>query len=104
MKTLMFVLCFLCASVAWGQAAVGASALSAEPQMTQFYSHPKHAEQVGMGTEQRVLERSSSISAHGLLPLWEVAQVKESVPLGDIARALRQEHETAKKAVKVVTN
>src|SRR5438309_2512634 len=49
MKTLLVVLCLLCASVAWGQATAGTSALIAEPQITQFYSHPQHASQTGMG-------------------------------------------------------
>ena len=104
MKTLMFALCILCASVAWGQSAAGASAMSAEPVITQFYSHPRPAVQSGMAVEARVLERSTAVSGRGVLPLWEFATVSHETPLGDIARELRQQHETSKKAARVVTN
>ena len=104
MKTLLMILCLLCASVAWGQASVSASVLNAEPQMVQFFSHPQHAAQVGMGIERRVLERSVPIAAHGVLPLWEVAPVSQPIPLGDVARSLREEHETVRKAERVMTN
>lgn len=104
MKTLMFLFCILCASVVWGQSTLSASGLSAEPQPTQFQSHPQHASQIGMGAEQRILERSQNVVAHGARPLWEFAPVSHEIPLGDIARALRQEHESARKAEYVLNN
>ena len=94
----------LWASMAWGQAIAGGAALNAQPQVIQFYSHSQHASQLGMAIEQRVMERSSAVVEHGTKPLWEVAHLSETVPLGDIARELRQQHEADKKAVRVWTN
>jgi hypothetical protein len=88
--------------VVWGQSSLNPNGLSAEPQPTQFSDHPKHASQIGLATEQRIMERSQSIVAHGDRPLWEFAPVAQEIPLGDIARALRQEHETAPKAQHVL--
>jgi hypothetical protein len=102
MKTLLFAFCILCASVVWGQTTLSAPALSAEPQPLQFRDHPEHADQLGMAREQRIMERSLNISAHGTRPLWEFAPVSQEIPLGDIARAFRQEHETARKAEHVL--
>ncbi len=104
MKTLAFLSLVFCASLVWGQSAVGGGALSAEPQVPQFYSHPQHASQRGMAMEQRVLESSTAIVEHGVMPLWEVASLAPAVPLGDIARALRQEHEATRKAERTWTN
>jgi hypothetical protein len=104
MKTLLFLLCILCASVAWGQSTLGQSGLSSEPQVIEFHSHVQHASQIGMGTEHRVLEHSQNVMAHGQRPLWEFASLSQEVPLGDIARALRQEHELARKAARVISN
>ena len=69
MKTLLFLLFILCASVAWGQSSVGQSGLSCEPQVIEFRSHPQHASQIGMGAEQRVLEHSQNVMAHGERPV-----------------------------------
>ncbi len=104
MKTVAFLLCLLCASFVWGQSVVGMSGMSAEPQIPQFYSHPQHASQVAMASEQRILETSVPVVEHGLRPLWEVASVPQAIPLGDVARALRQDHTAAKKATRVWTN
>lgn len=104
MKLLAVAVGLLWASTAWGQAVVGGGALSAEPQVIQFYSHAQHASQLGMAIEQRVMERSSAVVEHGTKPLWEVGHLSETVPLGDIARELRQQHQPDKKAVRVWTN
>ncbi len=104
MRTLVFLLCLFCSSLVWGQSTVGMAGLSAQAQVPQFYSHEQHASQAGMATEQRVLERSMAVVEHGLKPLWEVAPVSQVAPLGDIARALRQEHQAARKAARVWTN
>jgi hypothetical protein len=66
--------------------------------MVSFFSHPSHATQQNMSQEQNLLERSNVVYAQGERPLWEVAPKSHTTPLGDIARALRKEHETAKKA------
>lgn len=97
MKTTLFVLCFLCATAAFGQN-IGYGSVSAEPVIPQFLSHQGHASQQPMGTEQNLLGQSALTSAHGERPLWEVASPSQVTPLGDSARVLKRSHETAKKA------
>ena len=101
--TLLSVVFLLCAGAAFGQA-VGAGALSAQPNIIEFQSHPQRAMQQGMGTSENLLESSTYSAAKGERPLWEVAKIKEPAPLGDTARMLRKEHETAKKTDKVWVN
>lgn len=104
MKSAVFVLCFLCGTVAFGQSvggSVGGATLSSTVQMS---SHPERASQTPMAVEQSLLENSNYIIAQGERPLWEVqppSQVRE-VPLGDIARMYRKDHELVKKADIVV--
>jgi len=100
MKTtlLLFALCLLGASAAFGQAAVGGAYLSNQPVVIEFPDHPQHAMQQSLSREQSVLESSIPVSAQGQRPLWEVAPVARVTPLGDIARMLKKEHEGAKKA------
>ena len=98
MKVTLAVLFLLCASAAFGQATAGASALSAQPVVIQMQSHPEHASYTPLGQEQYLSEKSTYTFGHGERPLWEVAPVKTEVPLGDVARALREEHLKARKA------
>jgi hypothetical protein len=98
MKTTLFLLLFLCATAALGQQAFVAPALSNEAQPLQMISHPGRAEQHPMATAENLLNNSAYASAQGERPLWEVAPTSTEIPLGDIARALKQEHLTAKKA------
>ncbi len=98
MKTMLFVLCFFCATAAFGQNGSTGSAVSAEPVITEFRSHSGRASQQPMGTEQNLLGQSGFTSAHGERPLWEVATPSQVTPLGDSARVLKKAHETAKKA------
>jgi hypothetical protein len=98
MKTTLFGLCFLCATAAFGQSAVGGGTLSNEVQVFQMASHPQRATQMPMAQEQNLFDRSGYSFVEGERPLWEVQPLAPKVPLGDIARALRKEHETAKKA------
>jgi len=102
MKTAVFAICFLCATGAFAQ--VGAQSLSADPQILQLTSHPMHASQHPMGEEQSLLTSSGFTSATGDRPLWEFASNRPEVPLGDIARNLKKEHLTAKKAEKVLND
>jgi hypothetical protein len=101
MKTTLFALLFLSASAAFGQAG---SSVSAEPQPIQINSHVQHASQHSIQSEQSLLITSdSNISARGERPLWEAgAKPPAQTPLGDVARLLRTEHTTVKKAVKVL--
>ncbi|HUJ95958.1 MAG TPA: hypothetical protein VLW84_11880 [Terriglobales bacterium] len=93
--TLLISLCLLFATAAFGQ--VG-SAISSQPQILELPSHPQHASQQLPAREQSLFERSSVTWAQGERPLWEVAPAIKVVPLGDIARMLKKEHATAKKA------
>jgi hypothetical protein len=105
MKTAVLILCFFCTTLAFGQVAgLGASVTNAEPQPLQFYTHAAHATHRAMATEESLLQPSAYLSARGERPLWEVAKLPEAVPLGDIARALREEHEVVKKSEVVWVN
>jgi hypothetical protein len=96
--TLLFLFCFFCAGAAFGQSGAGYGALSNEPQVLQMPSHPQHATQKAMASEQSLLETSVLIYARGQRPLWDFAKLSEPIPLGDAARALRKERAAAKKA------
>jgi hypothetical protein len=98
MKITLFALCFFCAASALGQSAggsVGSASMSSSIQMT---SHPQHAAQAPMALEESLFDHSGYFIVEGERPLWEVQPLSPKVPLGDIARALRKEHDTAKKA------
>jgi hypothetical protein len=100
---LLSVVFLLCAGAAFGQA-VGGGALSAQPYVVEFQSHPQRATQQGMGASESLLETSTYLAEKGERPLWEVAKLKEQPPLGDTARVLRKEHESAKKTDKIWVN
>jgi hypothetical protein len=100
MKTSIFALCFLCASAALGQT----SYLNSDAHPTQFSSHTEHAAQQGMAQSQNVMEQSSWFHGQGQRPLWEVQPAARTIPLGDIARAVRKEHAAAKKSTVVWEN
>lgn len=98
MKATLFALFLLSASAAFGQTASGVSALSNEPTVFRMTSHSERAAYSQLGHEQNLSESSTITIAQGERPLWEVAPVHVEVPLGDIARALREEHAKVKKA------
>lgn len=98
MKTTLFVLCFLCATTALGQTvggSVGGATMSSSIQMA---SHSERASQTAMAPEQSLLEHSNYLCFQGERPLWEVQPLAPVVPLGDIARMYRKDHELVKKA------
>lgn len=95
MKTMLCVFFFMGTTAAFGQ--VG-SALSSEPVVLTLPSHPHHAAYTELSVEQSLSEKSTFTFGTGERPLWEVAPVHYEVPLGDIARALREEHLKARKA------
>jgi len=66
--------------------------------MLQVPDNPAHASQHEMAQEQNILEHSGYTYAQGERPLWEFGPVSQPVPLGDSARALRKQHEAAKKS------
>ncbi|HKS76119.1 MAG TPA: hypothetical protein VJQ82_23105 [Terriglobales bacterium] len=96
--TFVALFLILSASLAFGQAVAATSALSAQPVVIQMPGHPQHASYAPMAQERGLMEKSAYSFAHGERPLWELAPVREEVPLGDIARALREEHLKAPKA------
>jgi len=100
MKTTLFALLLLCATAAFGQAA--SLGISNEPQPISIPSHQQHASQHAIASDQSLLITSNSdTSARGERPLWEAgAKPPAEVPLGDVARLLRNEHTSAKRAVK----
>ena len=100
------VLClFIIFGVAGAAAQVGGGALSAQPQIFQIPDHPQRASQPTPTREESLLETNTTTSAKGELPLWEAPQKVTSVmPLGDVARLFRKEHELSKKAVLVKEN
>lgn len=100
MKTTLFALLFLGATAAFGQTAT--STVSMQPQPIQIPSHEQHASQHAMQAEESLLiSANGTYSATGERPLWEAgAKPAAEVPLGDVARSLRTQHATAKKAKK----
>ena len=104
MKTMFCLFCVFFACAAFGQNVAGASVLSNEPYRIMVPEHPEHASQKPMLAEQSLLQTSTFTAAHGERPLWEVAPVKEEVPLGDVARAYRGEHNIEIRSATVVVN
>jgi hypothetical protein len=103
MKTIIFALCFLCTTAAFGQAS---ATVSARPQPLSFEYNPQHAMRPAGAEPQNLFDSNASTYTYGQgeRPLWEVAEKKVEVPLGDSARALRKEHEVVQKAAKVWSN
>ena len=99
MKITLCVLFILVAAAAFGQVS---GAISAQTQMLQLPDHPQHADQHALATEQSLLGCGSVTTAHGERPLWEFgSDAPAPQSLGDVARALRKEKITVKKADKV---
>lgn len=106
MKTTLLVTLaalFLMSAAAHGQATAGyGSVINSEPQVLQMPSHQLRATQQLLNGEQNILFTAQNPWARGERPLWEVSKPKPEIPLGDVARLLRQQHATVKKAVKVL--
>jgi hypothetical protein len=90
----LFVFC----SAAHAQIASGV--LSNQPMVLELPEHPQHAEPHDMATERPLVGQGSNTYtyAQGERPLWEFGPVSQPVPLGDIARAYRQQKLVARKA------
>jgi len=95
MKTILCVFFFIGTTAAFGQ--VGGS-LSAEPVVLTLPSHPHVAAYTALSVEKNLSEKSAFTFGTGERPLWEFAPVHHEVPLGDVARALREEHLRSRKA------
>jgi len=105
MKKLFFlaVVCGFCATGAVAQ--VGGSVMSA-PTTSPFTvtGHIQRAGQTPMASTQYLIGHFSTMSAKGERPLWEFMTSPVEVPLGDVARQIKKEHEGAKKAAFVWVN
>ncbi len=104
MKKILFPLCLLCllsSTAAFAQPA--ASYISSEPQIYNAPSHPAHASYTPMSQEQNMLGGANYFIGQGERPLSEFPQ-PPAVPLGTIARELRQEHAQLKKSRVVWVN
>ncbi len=98
MKTTLLMLTILAASVAFGQSA---GSLSSVPQVIHMTEHPMHAEVTAMASERPLVGGGPDTYtvAQGERPLWEFGPFSDPErPLGDVARDLRKEKQTAKKA------
>jgi hypothetical protein len=95
-NTLLVVMIVFVGSACFGQAA----SISSQPQVIQMPSNPRHADQHAMASENSLVGGGPNTYsyAQGERPLWEFGPVSEPVPLGDVARAVRKEKLTAKKA------
>lgn len=95
MKTTLLIITILCSAAALGQ-----SSISNNPQPMRISGHPEHASQGTMATEHSLVGGGASTYsyAQGERPLWEFGEIKEPIPLGDVARSVRKEKLAAKKA------
>jgi len=96
----LFALCVLGSVGAAGQT-IGSYWLTGQPQMLVMPEHPLHATQTPLAEEQDLRERSTYVYAQGERPAWEFMPAPHFVPIADVARMLRDQHATAKKAVVV---
>ena len=99
MKIFFFVACFFFTTCAFAQTG---TVLQSTVQPFEESGHPQMATQHAMAQESNLLITSSFTYAKGELPLSDFAEPKYETPLGDVARALRKEHEKAPKAVIVL--
>jgi hypothetical protein len=102
MKMTVFVFCLLCTTAALGQS-IGYPTMGSTYQMV---NHEQHATAHAMAQEHNLLEGTGGVyTAQGEMPLAEVPLPQKPVtPLGDVARMLRKQHETVKKAQFVYQN
>lgn len=99
MKTLALVTLVLCAA-AFAQSTSGAGSMSNEAQPIRITSHPQVATVKPLAPFKTLLETGGHTVASGERPLWEFGTQqtpRTEIPLGDIARILKQQ-KAAKKA------
>ena len=97
MKSMLCALFLLSTAAAFAQSA-GGSVLSSQVSVLELPSHPQRANYVSMAREQTLSQNSTYSYAKGERPMWEFAPHSDNIPLGDIARALKQDHAKAPKA------
>jgi hypothetical protein len=100
MKTAFAVFCFLCATVAFGQAG---SYISSSASPTVIADHPLRASVHDMASDTPLVGGSAVVTAHGERPMWDFGPISEGEkPLGDIARDYRKQRLNRKKAERVL--
>ena len=97
MKSILCALFLLSTAAAFAQS-VGSGVLSSQVSAFQIPSHPLHANYAPMAREQNLSQNSTYTYAKGERPLWEFAPASDNTPLGDVARALKEDHAKAPKA------
>jgi hypothetical protein len=100
MKTTFLVLSLLMTSAAFAQFA---GSMNSQPQPYHAPENPAHASIHALASERWVLSGTNYTSAQGEKPAWELPQAA-TIPLGDVARTLRDEHSKVKKARFVYEN
>lgn len=105
MKKLFFlvVVCGFCAAGASAQVSGSVASAPTTSPLT-ITGHIQHAGQTPMASTQNLIGHFSPMSAKGERPLWEFMTAPVEVPLGDVARQNKKEHEDAKKAPFVWVN
>jgi hypothetical protein len=93
MKLTLIAFFVFCASSAFGQAL-----LNSNSQPLEFGDHVARASQHDLASPSNLLQDSAYSYAQGERPLWEFGPTSQPVPLGDVARAYREQHALAKKA------
>jgi hypothetical protein len=101
MKTTLLILCLFTAAAALGQSSLSAASMTPSFQVA---DHPGRAAQQPATQEQSLLANNSITTAQGQMPLWEAIPEKHAAPLGDQARLLKKEHDTAKQSHVVWVN
>lgn len=97
MKTTLLILTILFTAAVMAQ--TPAPVISSQPMIVRVPDHPQTAEIGSMGREHSLLGGGSYSYAQGERPLWEFGPVSAPPkPLGDVARELRREKQSAKKA------
>ena len=100
MKTALLIASLLFTTAALGQSIGGA--LSSPSMSSPYYmsTHEEHASFRSMAQERSLTDGGNGVYvAQGEIPLAEVPLPKHSeMPLGDVARLYRKQHETAKRA------
>lgn len=97
MKTTLLVLVIFSAAAAISQTA---PVIPNQVSVMRLPDHPQEAQLHPLGTERSLLGGASATYSYGQgeRPLWEFGPAAEPVPLGDVARAYRQEKPAARKA------
>jgi hypothetical protein len=100
MKIKFFILFIPALLIFCSTAHAQAGVLSNQPMVLELPDHPEHAAPHDMATERPIVGQGANTYtyAQGERPLWEFGPISQPVPLGDVARAYRQQKLTAKKA------